>query len=127
MNADRKKCYDLLVQEISDINAKWKIYKQIFYSSEENIKLLNEFAPICFEYIQRVLIDDILLSICRLTDPPKRGRNGNLSLLRMLNLLKADASIHSNLILIYQAIENIVLLLRIIEIKELVTMIMLSK
>jgi hypothetical protein len=100
-----KKCYDLLIHEISDVNTKWKIYKQIYYSSEENLELLNEFAPICFKYFQRVLIDDILISICKLTDPPQTGCNNNLSLLKLIKLIDADSDLNSDSMVIYIKIE----------------------
>lgn len=56
--------------EVMRLHYKWKHFKQVF-GSDEKVKLLNEAAPVFFGYLWNIMLFDILLSIARLTDPPK--------------------------------------------------------
>ena len=56
--------------EVVRLHYKWKHFKQVF-GSDEKVKLLNEAAPVFFSYLWNLMLFDILLSIARLTDPPK--------------------------------------------------------
>ncbi len=93
IDKEQKECFDLIIQEINNIILKWQIYKQLFGSSEENIDLLNEYAPICFYVFQTTLWDDILLSFSRLLFDPSTNKRKeiNLSLNRMYDLIKNDS------------------------------------
>jgi hypothetical protein len=92
--------YKNLDQEVSSLHAKWKIYHQLYLTSEQRIKFFGEIAPSFFGIIQHVLRDDIFLSICRLTDPLKIAGKENLTLARLLeNLNPVDD------LLFYQSVE----------------------
>ncbi len=56
--------------EVVRLHYKWKHFKQVF-GSDRKVKLLNETAPVFFGYLWNLMLFDILLSIARLTDPPK--------------------------------------------------------
>lgn len=64
-----------LNSSISDIAARWKVYNQLFNSGEENVALLNSSGSYVFFLLQRLLLDDTILALSRLTDPPSSGRN----------------------------------------------------
>ena len=58
-------------------------FKELF-SREEDVALLNALTGGSFTWdIQRVLWDDLLLRVCRLTDPPKSAGKSNLSVTRL--------------------------------------------
>ena len=73
--------YHALHNEVAWIHAKWQEYRKLYGKSEERIELLSETAGFFFLVVQRVLWDDVLLHLARLTDPPKQGRFENLTLL----------------------------------------------
>jgi hypothetical protein len=86
------KIYEGIHQEASWLHAKWKIFRQLFGASEEQIDLLNRTAPGFFVIIEDVLLDEIVLSFGRLTDPLTTGQGPrtreNLSLARLVESLK---------------------------------------
>src|SRR4030042_5336764 len=49
----------------------WKIFCQLYGSGPENIELLNKSGSNVFQLLQKLIIDDAMLKLCRLTDPPK--------------------------------------------------------
>jgi hypothetical protein len=57
----------------------WNQYRQLYGHSPERVAFLNEVAGHFFGMVQDVLLDDVLLHLTRLTDPPKR----NLTLKRL--------------------------------------------
>ena len=87
MDKSIKDFFELLENEILFICFKWQIYTQLFGSSEENIELLNDFAPICFGIYQNALFDDVILSICRVADRSGEKGNTNLSLSKLCDLI----------------------------------------
>ncbi|MCC6603957.1 MAG: hypothetical protein IT327_12140 [Anaerolineae bacterium] len=55
-------------------------YQKLFGVGPKRIELLNEIAPSFFRDIQRLLWDQLIIGIGRLTDPHEQGKNRNLSL-----------------------------------------------
>ncbi len=77
--------YTSLSSEVSWLHLKWNQHR-ILFESPERIELLNRVAGNFFRVIQRVLFEDIVLHIARLTDPPRspgKGEKNNLTLLRL--------------------------------------------
>ena len=85
---DLQKLYKIIKEEVIWLNSKWKIFYQLFAISEERIKFLAKMAPNFFGIAQQVLRDDILLSICRLTDPPRYREKERLSFKSFIVKLK---------------------------------------
>ncbi len=54
-------------------------YGKLFQKSEKRIELLNTVSPHFFAFIQRMLWEQMILGVARLTDPYKQGTNKNLS------------------------------------------------
>jgi len=83
--------------EVRQLHYKWKHFKQVF-GSDEKVKLLNETAPVFFSYLWNLMLFDILLSISRLTDPPKTRVKSivkeNLSFDNLVSEIK-DASLRN--------------------------------
>jgi len=83
--------------EVVRLHYKWKHCKQVF-GSDKKVKLLNEAAPRFFGYLWNLMLFDIVLSIARLTDPPKtRVKSINKENLSFDNLMLEikDASLRS--------------------------------
>jgi hypothetical protein len=59
----------------------------LFGTKPERIDLLNQAAPAFFKLIQNVMWEDILLHICRLTDPSKSCGKYTLTLQRLPDLV----------------------------------------
>jgi len=70
--------------EVSQLHLYWKVYRQLFAASDERIALLNETGSMVFYILQHLLIDEVTLGICRLSDPAQTGSRDNHSLERLL-------------------------------------------
>ena len=66
--------YDLLWNEVVWLHAKWIQYRQLYAHSPERVAFLNNVAGHFFGVVQRTLLDDVLLHLARLSDPPKSNR-----------------------------------------------------
>ncbi len=82
--------FHALIGEVAFLHIKWAEYVELF-GDPENVKLLNKSAPAFFSMIQRILWEETLLHICRLTDPPeskvKKTIKRNLTLQALPELL----------------------------------------
>jgi hypothetical protein len=79
-----------LHNELLDIHAKWSQFRQLFGTDADRIDLLNRVAPVFFGYLQRILYDDLVLSLFRFTDRVATGGKLNLTLDRLALALLAD-------------------------------------
>ena len=62
----------------------------VLYLEQDSVKLLNFIGPLLFKDIKRLFWHDMMLSICRLTDPSTTGRFANLSIQRLPVYFKDD-------------------------------------
>ncbi|MEW6140367.1 MAG: hypothetical protein AB1733_19275 [Thermodesulfobacteriota bacterium] len=72
--------FNELKKEVQWLHARWLIYRQLFGHSERRIELLNESASVFFFVIEEVLVDEVQVSLSKLTDPARTRRHENLSL-----------------------------------------------
>jgi hypothetical protein len=83
--------YEFLKKEITWVHARWSIAEQLYNKSALRVDLLNEAAPEFFYILQLMMLDDLQLSLARLTDPaPGKG-----SLLQLQKRLES----HGNAVL----------------------------
>jgi hypothetical protein len=75
--------FDLRTQ-LAWIHLKWNDFRRLYADSEDTIVLLNEAAPSFFHNLQRMMWEDILLHICRITDRPKVTGKDTLTVLRLV-------------------------------------------
>jgi len=78
--------YDLW-RELVWLHFKWWDYKRLFGTSKERIDTLNAVAPRTMFIFQSTLWRDILLHLCRLTDPPIMRGAANLTVNAMEPLI----------------------------------------
>jgi len=71
----------------------------LFGSNRERIDLLNEAAPAFFKLVQGAMWEDVLLHLCRLTDPVKSCGKQTLTLQRLPDLVPSAIrhDVHSQL------------------------------
>jgi hypothetical protein len=74
------KVYSALYNEVAWLHIKWNEYQELYGTSPERINLLNSTAPLFFKIVQDTLFEEVLLSLTRLTDPPKSQGKGNLTI-----------------------------------------------
>lgn len=66
--------YEFLKKEITWLHGRWIIFEQLYNKSPARIDLLNEAASTFFYILQRMMLDDLQLSLSKLTDPaPGKG------------------------------------------------------
>lgn len=80
--------FDTLSTDLTWLQAHWIVYRQLYKTSEQRIALLNETAPNLFFLAKRVLLDHVLLSLAKLTDPAEQSAGTNLTLERLVLLVE---------------------------------------
>lgn len=85
--------------EVVQLFYRWKIFRQLFGSGEENLNLLNKSGSNVFELLQRLTEDNVSLTLCRLTDPERTGSYENLSIRNFLGRIEAvlDVTVRQDL------------------------------
>ena len=87
--------YHSLGDEVSWLHLKWNDFRELF-ADRETVDLLNSAAPAFFHDLQRQTWEDVLLHLCRLTDPPKSSGKSNLTIQRLPDLV-SDAQLRLSL------------------------------
>jgi AbiU2 len=72
-------------QELWRVSYSWDRYEALF-GIEERVDLLNKSGSNFWGILQNLLFDDVLLGLCRLTDPARNRHQRNLSILLLLEL-----------------------------------------
>ena len=91
MHASVAEVYDELRSEATWLHGRWICYRQLFAHSPKRIELLKESAATFFFIIQDVLLDEVQLSLSKLTDRAKVANHENLSLEQLQARLEAFA------------------------------------
>lgn len=81
MGSDFGALFYSLYNEISWLTYKWVEFRELYGSKESRIELMNKTAPFFFYTVQKVLWENLLLGIARITDPPKSFKKKNTTLL----------------------------------------------
>lgn len=63
-------CYELR-EDLDWLRSKWTEFNELFNKGEERITLLNTAAPNFFWFLHKMMFEDAMLHLCRLTDPPE--------------------------------------------------------
>ena len=69
-----------LWDEVVHLHDVWEQYRKLYGHSEGRVRLLNASARGFFARLQQFMVRDVLLSISRLTDPPRSRGKPNLVL-----------------------------------------------
>ena len=86
--------FDPLRNELVRIHERWALQRRVFGFDESRIDLLNRVTELFFGYAQWAMYLDVILSLCRYTDPAesskKIGHRPNLTLERLVNVVTAE-------------------------------------
>jgi hypothetical protein len=77
----------LLWKDLTWVHFEWDQYFILFGTDPSRVEVMNKAAPRFFWSLDRVLWQDILLALSRLSDPPGTGGQQNLTFLRLLRVL----------------------------------------
>jgi len=83
-----KEVFENLRYEVTWLYSKWAIYSQLFCRGEEQLSFLDSMAPGFFVIIRDSLENELIVGLCRLTDPTTTGRRENLTLARLAETLE---------------------------------------
>lgn len=75
---------ELIEQDAFRLRYAWSNFRLMFASEKKSVDVLNATAPGFFAMVQRLLVDDVILRIARLTDPPANRSQENATLKRLL-------------------------------------------
>lgn len=87
MGADLGNLCHELQNEVSWLQRKWSTFRELFEEGPERIELLNAVASNFFYFLHKLLFEDAMLHLSRLTDPPKISGRATLSVLRLAELI----------------------------------------
>ena len=107
MSKEMDEEFRLIQHELYTIIAKWRTFTEL-YGVEANVKLLNETAPLFFWFVQDTFVDDVVLCIVRLLDPPKSMGKENLTIAHLIDhIAKAGhATLHAEVLDLYSSIRT---------------------
>lgn len=82
--------FEAIDRSVQQVFVRWEIYTQLFDSGDENVDLLNASGSYVFFLLQRLLLDDAILALSRLTDPPITGKHENASIKHLIGLMRSS-------------------------------------
>lgn len=90
-------CHEL-DNDLAWLHHKWLEFKELYLRGPERIDLLNKSASNFFYFLQKLMYEDAMLHLARLTDPPSVGRNRRQTLtVRRLPELISNQTLLANL------------------------------
>ena len=81
--------YHSLSDEVSWLYLKWNDFRELF-ADRETVDLLNSAASAYFHELQRQTWEDVLLHLCRVTDPPLSAGKPTLTIRRLPDLVSDE-------------------------------------
>ena len=102
--------YESLNHEVTYLHAKWKIYRQVYAGGQEEIDVLNRTASFFFHVVHWALLEDTVLGISRLTDPPESFGNQNRCLALLVDRVNEQGleDLHADLAQDFEEINGLV-------------------
>lgn len=77
-------------REFIQLRYRWAMFGQLFDSGRDNVDLLNKSGSNVFQLLQKLIIDDVMMALCRLSDPPKSMGRENASLRNLVGKLEQE-------------------------------------
>ena len=78
--AQLSELWNFLHSEVVWLHGRWIVYCQLYGTSPERIELINSASPTFFWMVERVLMNDVQLTLVKLTDPASTCGRANLTL-----------------------------------------------
>lgn len=83
MGPELGELYYELDADFSWLRHKWSEFHELFDKGPERIELLNTVASNFFYFLQKLLFEDAMMHLCRLTDPSKSAGHETLTVMRL--------------------------------------------
>ena len=112
MDEHLKNIFDRIKYELNNLHYRWKIYRQICGTNPYRVDLLNKTSSNVFVEFQWLVIDHMVLSLSKLTDPAKQKRNKKLCFPYLIQQVPKDDTeklhleLNEELILLEEACEK---------------------
>jgi hypothetical protein len=87
MGEELGRVYNALSTQLSRLQITWNLYRQLYVRSQKRIDILNQTAGYFFGVLQRVLLDEALLHLGRMTDVESISKRENLTIKRLPSLV----------------------------------------
>ena len=87
---EHRELLSAIEREFIQLRYRWAILGQLFDSGQDNVDLLNKSGSNVFQLFQKLIIDDVMMSLCRLSDPPKSMGHENASLRNLISKLEQE-------------------------------------
>lgn len=97
MSISYEQVFESVNLAVTSLTYRWKTYCELFDSGAENLAVLNESGASVFALFQRLLLDDTILALSRLTDPSLSGKEKKNASFRYL-LKYADTKVDPKII-----------------------------
>lgn len=78
-----------LVRLVITAHVRWTLAIQLF-GSMDRVKLLYDLASVLFDQVKQTMFSDVVLKLSQLTDKARMGKNENLSLHRLREVVEAN-------------------------------------
>lgn len=90
-NLEMENALDVVNAQVAQLLFRWKLYGQLFNSGSGNIELLNKSGSNVFRLLQILILQDVMMSLSKLTDRAKTGPHENASIKNVV--AKASAAL----------------------------------
>src|SRR3979409_1675747 len=74
-------------QQVAYLHFNWQEFIELFGTKPTRVELLNQVAPAFFHMVQKLLWEETLLHIARLTDAPRTAGRENLTIRNLPELV----------------------------------------
>jgi len=93
---EHKDLLNAIEREFIQLGYRWQLFCQLFDSGQKNVDLLNKSGSNVFQLLQKLIIDDVMMALCRLSDPDRSMGKENASIRNMLKKVSAELSDEDN-------------------------------
>lgn len=84
--------FESIDKRVAQLAYRWKLYGELFDSGQDNIDLLNASSASIFGLLQELMLDDVILTLCQLTDPAASGGGKDKENASIKQLVKVSRS-----------------------------------
>lgn len=92
MSDENRDLFNAIEREFIQLRYRWWLFCQLFDSGQSNIDLLNKSGSNVFQLLQKLIIDDVMMSLCRLSDPDRSMGHENASIRNVIKRVKENLS-----------------------------------
>ena len=92
MKSEHQPLLNAIEGEFIQLRYRWALFCQLFDSGQDNVDLLNKSGSNVFQLLQKLIIDDAMMTLCRLSDPEKSMGHENASIRNLFKKLKDNLS-----------------------------------